>query len=81
MHHKQGSQLNKFKLLRQIAWLSYIDKSSSYWNLITENSNDPKKLLDSLRKVLYHVLEATLPVHISDEKLAQEITSFFEGKI
>ena len=56
-----------------IAWCNRLankDKGSYYTNLITANSDDHKKLWQSLRKVLHHTSDTVLPAHSSDKCLA-----------
>ena len=70
---KHKSELNRSRLRRQIAWCNQLankDKGSYYTNLITANSHDPKKLWQSLRKVLYRTSETVLPANSSDKSLA-----------
>ena len=70
---KHKSELNRSRLRRQIAWCNRLankDKGSYYTNLITVNSRDPKKLWQSLRKVLHRTSETVLPAHSSDKSLA-----------
>ena len=45
------------------------------------NSDDPKKLWQSLRKVLHHTSETVLPAHSSEKSLADTFASFFTNKI
>ena len=78
------SELNRSRLRRQIAWCNRLankDKGSYYTNLITANSRDPKKLWQSLRKVLHRTSETVLPAHTSDKSLADMFASFFSNKI
>ena len=80
---KHKSELNRSRLRRQIAWCNRLankDKGSYYTNLITANS-DPKKLWQSLRKVLHRTSETVLPAHSSDKSLADMFASFFSNKI
>ena len=81
---KHKSELNRSRLRRQIAWCNRLankDKGSYYTNLITANSRDPKKLWQSLRKVLHCTSETVLPAHSSDKSLADMFASFFSNKI
>ena len=81
---KHKSELNRSRLRRQIAWCNRLankDKGSYYTNLITANSRDPKKLWQSLRKVLHRTSETVLPAHSSDKSLADMFASFFSNKI
>ena len=81
---KHKSELNRSRLRRQIAWCNRLankDKGSYYTNLITANSRDPKKLWQSLRKVLHRTSETVLPAHSSDKSLADIFASFFSNKI
>ena len=48
---------------------------------MTANSDDPKKLLQSLRKVLHHTSDTALPAHSSDKSLADKFAYFFFNKI
>ena len=76
--------MNRSRLCRQIAWCNRLankDKGSYYTNLITANSRDPKKLWQSLRKVLHCTSETVLPAHSSDKSLADMFASFFSNKI
>ena len=57
------------------------DKSSYYTNLITANSDDPKKLWQSLRKALHRPSDTVLPAHSSDKSIADMFASFFSIKI
>ena len=81
---KHKSELNRSRLRRQIAWCNQLankDKGSYYTNLITANSRDPKKLWQSLRKVLHLTSETVLPAHSLDKRLADMFASFFSNKI
>ena len=81
---KHKSELNRPRLRRQIAWCNRLankNKGSYYINLITANSHDPKKLWQSLRKVLHRTSETVLPAHSSDKSLADMFASFFSNKI
>ena len=81
---KHKSELNRSRLRRQIAWCNRLankDTGSYYTNLITTNSCDPKKLWQSLRKVLHRTSETVLPAHSSDKSLADMFASFFSNKI
>ena len=72
------------RLHRQIAWCNRLankDKGSYYTHLITANSRDPKKLWQSLSKVLHRTSETVLPAHSSDKSLADMFASFFSNKI
>ena len=69
---------------KQIAWCNRLankDRGSYYTNLIIANSDDPKKLWQSLRKVLHHTSETVLPAHSSDTSLVDMFASFFSNKI
>ena len=57
------------------------DKSEYYRNLISENSNDSRKLWQALRKALHTVPETILPTHKCDKSLADRFASFFCEKI
>ena len=50
-------------------------------NHVSVNSHDPKKLWQSLRKVLHCTSETVLPAHSSDKSLADMFASFFSNKI
>ena len=66
MWRKHKTQLNRSRLHKQIAWcnqLAHKDKGSYCTSLITANSDDPKKLWQSLRKVLHRTSETILPAH------------------
>ena len=81
---KHKSELNRSRLRRQIAWCNRLankDKGSYYKNLITANSRNPKKLWQSLRKVLHRTSDTVLPAHSSDKSLADMFVSFFSNKI
>ena len=81
---KHKRQLNRSRLRKQIAWCNRLankDKGSYYTNLITANSEDPKKLWQSLRKVLHHTCETVLPAHSSEKNLADTFAFFFTNKI
>ena len=81
---KHKTQLNRSRLHKQIAWCNRLankDKGSYYTNLITVNSKDPKKLWQSLGKVLHHTSETVLPAHSSEKSLADMFASFFINKI
>ena len=81
---KHKSELNRSRLRRQIAWCNRLankDKGSYYTNLITAYSRDPKKLWQSLRKVLHRTSETVLPAHSSDKSLTDMFASFFSNKI
>ena len=81
---KHKLELNRSRLRMQIAWCNRLankDKGSYYANLITANSGDPKKLWQSLRKVLHRTSETVLPAHSSDKSLADMFASFFSNKI
>ena len=76
--------MNRSRFRRQIAWCNRLankDKGSYYADLITANSRDPKKLWQSLRKVLHRPSETVLPAHSSDKSLADMFASFFSNKI
>ena len=67
---KHETQLNRSRLLKQTGWCNRLankDKGSYYTNLITANSDDPKKLWQSLRKVLHRTSETVLPAHSSEK--------------
>ena len=84
MWRKHKIQLNRSRLSKQIVWcnrLAYKDKGSYYTNLITANCDDPKKLWQSLRKVLHRISETVLPAHSSKKSLADTFVSFFTNKI
>ena len=76
--------MNRSRLCKQIAWCNRLankDKGSHYTDLITANSDDPKKLWQSLRKVLHRTSETVLPAHSSERSLADTFASFFTNKI
>ena len=84
MWRKHKTQLNRSRLCKEIAWCNRLankDKGSYYTNLITANSDDPKKLWQSLRKVLHRTSETVLPTHSSEKTLADTFASFFTNKI
>ena len=81
---KHKTQLNRSRLHKQIAWCNRLankDKNFYYTNLITANSDDPKKLWQSLRKVLHRTSETVVPAHSSEKSLADMFASFFTNKI
>ena len=81
---KHKTQLNRSRLCKQIAWcnrLAIRDKCSYFTNLITANSDDPKKLWQSLSKVLHHTSDTLLSAHSSEKSLADMFASFFTNKI
>ena len=72
MWRKHKTQLNRSRLRQQIAWCNRLankDQGSYYTNLITANSDDPKKLWQSLRKVLHRTSETVLLAHSSEKAL------------
>ena len=72
MWRKHKTQLNRSRLRKQIAWCNRLankDKGSYYTSLITANCDDPKKLWQSLRKVLHRTSETVLPAHSSEKTL------------
>ena len=80
MWRKHKAQLNRSRLLKQIAWCNRLankDKGSYYTNLISANSNDLKKLWQSLRKVLHRTSETVLLAYSSEKSLADTFASFF----
>ena len=84
MWRKHKTQLNRSRLRKQIAWCNRLankDKGSYFSNLITANSDGPKKLWQSLRKVLHCTSETVLPAHSSEKSLADMFDSFFTNKI
>ena len=84
MWRKHKTQLNRSRLCKEIAWCNRLankDKGSYYTNLITANSDDPKKLWQSLRKVLHCTSETVLLAHSSEKSLADTFASFFTNKI
>ena len=84
MWRKHKTLSNRSRLRKQIAWCNRLankDKGSYYANLITANSEDPKKLWQSLRKVLHRTSETVLPAHSSEKSLADTFASFFTNKI
>ena len=83
MWWKHKTQLNRSRLRKQIAWCNRLankDKGSYYTNLITANSDDPKKLWHSLRKVLHRTSKTVLPAHSSEKSLADMFASYFTNK-
>ena len=84
MWRRHKTLSNRSRLRKQIAWCNRLankDKGSYYANLITANSEDPKKLWQSLRKVLHRTSETVLPAHSSEKSLADTFASFFTNKI
>ena len=84
MWRKHKTQLNRSRLCKQIAWCNQLankDKGSYYTNLITANSDDPKKLWQSLRKVLHHTSDTVLSAHSLDKSLADMFACFLWNKI
>ena len=80
MWRKHKTLSNRSRLRKQIAWCNRLankDKGSYYANLITANSEDPKKLWQSLKKVLHRTSETVLPAHSSEKNLADTFASFF----
>ena len=76
--------MTQHKSLNQTAWSNRLinrDKSEYYRNLISENSNDSRKLWQALRKALHTVPETTFPTHKCDKTLADRFASFFCEKI
>ena len=76
--------LNRSRLHRQIARCNSLvtkDKSNLYSKLISDNSQDPRKLWHVLRKTLGRVSDMTLPPHDSDKALANQFASYFHNKI
>ena len=76
--------LNRSRLHRQIARCNSLvnkDKSNYYSKLISDNSQDPRKLWHVLRKTLGRVSGMTLPPHDSDKALANQFASYFHNKI
>ena len=58
-----------------------IDRDFYYSNLISANSDDPKKFWDSLRKVLHHNSEIILPAHSPDKRVKEKFGLIFFDKI
>ena len=80
MWRKHKKQLNRSRLCKKIAWCNQLankDKGSYYTNLITVNNDDPKKLWQSLRKVLHCTSETVLKAHSSEKSPADTFASFF----
>ena len=53
---KHKTHVNRSRLRKQIAWCNRLtnkDKGSYYNNIISANSDDPRKLCDALKKVLH----------------------------
>ena len=79
MWRKHKTQLNRSRLRKQITWCNRLankDKGSYNTNLITANSEDPKKLWQSLKKVLHRTSETVLPAHSSEKSLVDTFASF-----
>ena len=55
--------------------------SDYYSKLISDNSQDPRKLWHMLWKTLSRVSEVTLPPHKSHKTLADQFASFFHNKV
>ena len=71
------TQLKWSRLRKQISWCNRLankDKGTFYTNLITANSEDPKKLWQSLRKVLHCTSETVLRAQLRQKP-------FFTNKI
>ena len=71
------TQLKRSRLRKQISWCNRLankDKGTFYTNLITANSEDPKKLWQSLRKVLHCTSETVLRAQLRQKP-------FFTNKI
>ena len=49
--------------------------------VISDNSQDPRKLWHVLRKTLCRVSDKTSPPHDSDKALADQFASYFHNKI
>ena len=78
------NSLNRSRLRRQIARCNSLvnkDKSNYYSKLISDNSQDPRKLWHALKKTLGRVSDMILPPHDSDKSLADEFASYFHNKI
>ena len=58
-----------------------LTRISQTTKLISDNSQDSRKLWHVLRKNLNRVSEVTLPPHESDKALADQFASFFHNKI
>ena len=84
MWRKHKTQLNRSRFHKQIAWCNRLankDKVSYYTNVINANSDDPKKLWQSLRKVLHRISETVLLASSSRKSLADMFASFLTNKI
>ena len=80
---RSKNPLNRSQLHRQIARCNSLvnkDKSNYYSKLISDNSQDPKKLACTA-KTLGRVSGMTLPPHDSDKALANQFASYFHNKI
>ena len=53
----------------------------NYTNLITANSDNPKKLWEYLRNLLHCNSETILPTHVTDKSLTDKFAVFFCKKI
>ena len=81
---KDKSQYNSSRLRRQIAWCNRLanrDKTVYYRKLISDNSQDSKKLWRELHKVLHRSHGTTLPSCESPKSLADRFATFFTNKI
>ena len=81
---KTKNPLNRSQLRRQIARCNSLvtkDKSNLHSKVISDNSQDPRKLWHVLRKTLGRVSDMTLPPHDSDKALANQFASYFHNKI
>ena len=82
--HRTKNSLNRSRLRRQIAQCNSLvnkGKSDYYSKLISDNSQDPRKLWHVLQKTLSRVSEVKLPPHQSDKTLADQFASFFHNRI
>ena len=71
--------MNRSRLRKQITWCNRLankDKGSYCTNLITANCDDPKKLWQSLTKVLHRTSETVLLAHSSEKSLVDTFASF-----
>ena len=79
--HRAKNSLNRSRLYCQIAQYNALVNSDYYNKLISDNSQDSRKLWHVLCKTLNRVPEVTLPSHESDKSLADQFASFFLNKI
>ena len=75
------NSLNRSLLFRQIARSNTLvnkDKSDYYSKLISDNSQDSRKLWCVVQKTLNRVSDATLSLHESEKSLADQFAAFFQ---